>query len=432
MTIHPVSGSSSGRLAPVLSSARKLHALFSAEWSLVRTLPLVTVRVGDIELKYLLAQHAWEAAEHARFLQERGGELRGFPREDKADDRLHRVFEEALRAPSGEAAISGFYEVIKDALLAAYRQCLAETEPLGDWSTSQLLKEFIRDEERHGEEIAPYLASYRDDDWNAHLSTALASLGGISQTLPVPVEESSVQWLSETPYVHPAWPARGTMPAGRIHGEDPADCVVIITMLSDPATDPRVARIMTYVWLWNELPAVESLATIIYDTPHGSFALHHDLVRHLWDEARHSQFGYRGLPRQGIDLASVEMSVFEYQAMIALTPAERYALLTMIWESATFAIKAPVIDGVQSLGDFETETLLAFDRNDEQNHVRYGHRWLPALMQLENETRPIPQFLEALQAKYEHLEPEVRQQLDHTLPQSSRLTVARMIALVNS
>lgn len=432
MSAHPVSRTSSDRLAPVLSSAKKLHTLFSAEWSLMRTLPLVTVRVGDIELKYLLAQHVWEAAEHARFLLERGGEMRGFPLKDKADSRLHRIFEEALRAPSAAAAISGFYEVIKDALLTAYRQCLAETEPLGDWSTSQLLKEFIHDEERHRDEIAPYLTTYRDAEWNAHLIAALASLGGFFPAHSAPEEEPAVEWLSDQPYVHPTWPARGTMPAGRIHGEDPTDCMVIITMLSDPATDPRVARLMTYAWLVNELSAVESLATIVYDTSQGPFALHHDLTRHLWDEARHSQFGYRGLPRQGIDLTTVELSVFEYQAMIELTPAERYALLTMIWESATFDIKAPVIDGVHTLGDFETETLLAFDRNDEQNHVRYGHRWLPAIMQLENETRAIPQFLEALRTKYERLEPEVRQRLNHTLPASSRLTVARMIELVNA
>ena len=431
MTTYPGTHTSSQRLAPVLSSARKLYMLFNAEWSLLRTLPLVIARVGDLDLKYLLAQHVWEATEHARFLRERGVELRGFAGEAEDTTAIHRLYEEALRAPNGEALLSGFYGVIKVAMLAAYRQCLLETEPLGDWATSHLLQAFIQDEERHREEIAPYVAAYQDDTWNAHLHAALMSVGGIFATMSHH-ENQPVQWYSHTPYEHPLRPERGTRPIGVVYGDTPADCSVITAMLGDPATDPRVARLITYVWLYNELTAVEFIATIIYDSPNASFELHHDLVRHLWDEARHSQFGYRGLPRQGIDLATVEMSVTENQVMTHFSPAERYALLTMIWEAGTFAIKAPTIDGIHTLGDFETETLLAFDRNDEQNHVRYGHRWLPVLMHLENDARSIPQLLAEVRTRLAQIEPVVAQSIGHTLPQASRLTVQRMIDMFAS
>jgi len=46
-----------------------------------------------------------------------------------------------------------------------------------------------------------------------------------------------------------------------------------------------------------ELDAVDYLATIFIDTPDAPFDLHHDMARHLWDESRHSQFGYRQLPK---------------------------------------------------------------------------------------------------------------------------------------
>jgi len=57
-----------------------------------------------------------------------------------------------------------------------------------------------------------------------------------------------------------------------------------------------------------------------------------------------------------------------------MPPHERYAMMTMEFEAGSFPTKALVMDRVRELNDFEADTLLAFDRNDEQNHVRYGHR----------------------------------------------------------
>jgi len=58
------------------------------------------------------------------------------------------------------------------------------------------------------------------------------------------------------------------------------------------------------------------------------------------------------------------------------------------------------MDRVRELNDFEADTLLAFDRNDEQNHVRYGHRWLPEIMALCGDARPVEEFVKATQARF--------------------------------
>ena len=74
-------------------------------------------------------------------------------------------------------------------------------------------------------------------------------------------------------------------------------------------TDARVIRVMVYVWLMMEMDAIDYLATVFPDTAAAPFDLHYDLARHLWDESRHSQFGFRQLPRLGVDLMTVEHSL---------------------------------------------------------------------------------------------------------------------------
>ena len=86
-----------------------------------------------------------------------------------------------------------------------------------------------------------------------------------------------------------------------------------------------------------------------------------------------------------------------------MPPHERYAMMTMEFEANSFPTKALVMDRVRELNDFEADTLLAFDRNDEQNHVRYGHRWLPEMMALFGEKRPVEDFVKATQAKFYQL-----------------------------
>ena len=58
------------RMAAVTTMTRMLRQLFEVEREIVRTATTLIPRVGEPELKYLLCQHIWESAGHARFLRE--------------------------------------------------------------------------------------------------------------------------------------------------------------------------------------------------------------------------------------------------------------------------------------------------------------------------------------------------------------------------
>ena len=425
--------STSSRMAAVNEMTRLLRLLFEVERDLVRTLPTLVYRVGEPELKYLLCQHVWESAGHARFLRERGRELTTFGTTDAVREPIRRLFTEAVGATPADPLViaAGFYEVLKPALLAAYRHYLEVTDPLADWPSKKLVEDFVADEERHLREIAPHLAGVDAREWKLHLTQALDDLGGwLGQETRLPLAAGYVWQQDLTPYVHPATCNRGPYPVcSSVFGLDPREDPIVRPWLTDPQTDARLIRLMVYVWLMMEMDAIDYLATVFYDTPAAPFDLHHDLARHLWDESRHSQFGFRQLPKLGVDLKTVEHSLDLYHILVQMPPHERYAMMTMEFEANSFPTKATVMDRVRELNDFEADTLLAFDRNDEQNHVRYGHRWLPEMMALFGEKRPVEEFVKATQEKFKQLAVTFGGKQPHTLSAAKRLTGEKLLKL---
>ncbi len=442
----PASKSSTGRLAAVQEMARLQRVLFEVEREFVRTATTLIYRVGEPELKYLLCQHVWESAGHARFLRERGRELSGFGNGEDVRDAIRRIFNEAVMPTNGYVALAGFYGVLKPALLGAYRHYLRVTDHLADWPSKKLVEEFIADEERHAREMAPYLPSVAEplpapsereavplhaSCWTAHLAAALADLGGLlgdSPRVPLPAD---FPWEhTRRAYAHPSTCNRGKYPTcSSVFSHDPAETPIVRSWLVDPQTDARVIRLMVYVWLMMEMDAVDYLATIFYDTPQAPFDLHYDMARHLWDESRHSQFGYRQLPKHGVDLMTLEHSLDLYTILVQMPPHERYAMMTMEFEAGSFPTKAHVMDRVRELNDFEADTLLAFDRNDEQNHVRYGHHWLPQMMALFGETRPVEEFVRATQERFKQVAATHGGRTPHSLPPEQRLTGEKIVRI---
>jgi hypothetical protein len=423
---------SSGRMAAVQDMARLQRTLFEIEREFVRTASTLVYRVGEPDLKYLLCQHIWESASHARFLRERGRELSGFGTSETVRPAFRRLFEEAVMPTDGYIALAGFYQVLKPALLSAYRHYLTATHDLADWPSRQLVEEFIRDEERHEHEIEKYLvASPEADKWIQHLESILASSAGFFGERTGIELPSDFVWQSRLrKYMHPATCNRGKYPTcSSVFSENPDETPIVRSWLVDPNTDARVIRLMVYVWLMMEMDAVDYLATVLYDTPEAPFDLHHDMARHLWDESRHSQFGYRQLPKLGVNLMTLEHSLDLYNILVQMPPHERYAMMTMEFEAGSFPTKAKVMDRIRELNDFEADTLLAFDRNDEQNHVRYGHHWLPHIMALFGDHRPVDEFVKAAQDSFAEKAKVFGGRTPHALAPDSRLTGNKILAL---
>lgn len=424
--------SATGRMAAVQEMTQLQRMLFEVERGFIRAATTLIPRVGEIELKYLICQHVWESAGHARFLRERGRELSGFGKGDSVRGEYRRIFEEAVCAADSMSGLAGLYGVLKPALLSAYRHYLEATHHLADWPSRKLVEEFILDEERHKREIQPWLEEIDSGSWSEHLSQSLDAIGGWLGECEVKPLADSFSWIhSEDPYKHPSTCCRGGYPVcSSVFGQNPEKDPIVRDWLEDPNTDARLIRLMVYIWLMMELDAVDYLATIFYDTGEAPFELHFDLARHLWDESRHSQFGYRQLPKLGVDLSTLEHSLDLYNILVQMTPPERYAMMTMEFEAGSFPVKTKVMDRIRELNDFEADTLLAFDRNDEQNHVRYGHRWLPVIIELFDVKQPVDVFVEETRKRFEVLAGIHGGKTPHSLTPAERVTGSTLLGLV--
>lgn len=135
------------------------------------------------------------------------------------------------------------------------------------------------------------------------------------------------------------------------------------------------------------------------------------------------------MPRLGVDLSTVEHSLDLYNILIHMSPPERYAMMTMEFEAGSFPTKAKIMDRVRELNDFEADTLLAFDRNDEQNHVRYGHRWLPEIMKLFKIESSVAEFVAATKARFAECEKQYGGMTPHSLSPEQRLTGSKLLRL---
>ena len=422
------------RMAKVIARTQRLRLLFEMEREFARTVSALIPRVGQLELKFLIAQHAWEAMDHARYLRERGRELAGFGGSDSVRAPVQQLFTEALYDPDPLICLAALYRVAKPAILDHYVGYQREADPLADWPTCKLIDEFVHDERRQANEMNVWIESSAAEPWCTHIRAALEITVGAESGSSAP--ENSFPWRSATaPYRHPAAPARaGIGQNNSVFGDSVNVHLVHDAAFRDGRTDPRVIRIMIYVWLMNELTAVEALATVHFDTVGLPFEAHLDLARHVWDEARHTQFGYRQLPRLGIPLSRLNIHDLPYRTYQRLTPAERYARLSCVAEPESFEIKAHIMDRVRELSDFEADTLLAFDRSDEQNHVRYGHRWVPQLMKLEGVTATPEQFVNHARERFDEEMARLRTQPDiaPTLRDPQQLTVAELQAMFAS
>jgi len=143
---------------------------------------------------------------------------------------------------------------------------------------------------------------------------------------------------------------------------------------------PRLYAAWVATYYLNEMDAVDMIGSIYRDLPDLSWSAQKDLCRHLWDESRHSLLGQRRLESLGLGLADVEHRLCSAQVLVSrLTPLQRYAVLTMVFEKGGFARKQRYKADFETLGDRESADLVAYDISDEQMHIQLGHRWIEPL-----------------------------------------------------
>jgi hypothetical protein len=128
-----------------------------------------------------------------------------------------------------------------------------------------------------------------------------------------------------------------------------------------------------------EVQAADSCAALLFDAPDLPWDFYFDVARHMWDESRHSMFGRLKLDSLGITPAAVALSTTAYRLRQTIAPHDRYAALTT-QEADAFPGKHLGLKAALEHADAVGAMTWSYDIADETQHVRYGQKWLPALI----------------------------------------------------
>ena len=357
----------------VEEAVRFLRRLARIEHQTLLVLAAHLNAVPEWEVKCALSLHIWQDAEHCAWLRERVAELRKPPHYlDRPDDpALEAFFEELLRSRTTRELLTGVYHVLKPSVTAAIEEHVRHANPLAEQPTLRLLRFMLLEEREQLDWAGNALEALggADAEWGGHLEAYLRAAGGASRRderaaeLPPPRGDQPLQ-LVRTPRRDPRftrlWNSRGRLP-----GYD--------------APSDEVRWRMLYVRL-TEMHVPELLALTLYEWPGAPFEVHHDLARHLWDEARHAMMGEVAFETRGVDWQSVPHEIaFAAYPNTTLEPRERYALLYHA-EQAVMGRKPggkPAQHAAAAAsGDALTTLFQDYDWADEVLHVHLGRHVL--------------------------------------------------------
>lgn len=394
-------------MVKVLPSSRAAHAAarvdnasaylkrcYVAQRQLMRLLAAWFVDTSQWDLKRKLANDMWEAAQHADGLRTRILELR-YPRRDvdkKYDPEVLDLLAECAKASNSEEFIAGIYGVILPALVQAYRDYLSMTDPLDDSPSVYILRHILLDQERQIDQMRDLIARIHSNafeiykDWQDYLTQYIASMGGISgqyERSSKPDHHACAQRVSYSIGRQVKRDSRWRPALFHLPHENKYDVEGRKSWQRIESLDKRVAmQVWSAISHFNEIWAAEVVAAGMWDFDQQPWDFYMDMARWSWDEARHSEMGYRALQGWGLDIPDlIPWGNALYNAMGPMEPIQRLALLHYYEEgllrAGTKQVELKILESAQDEGSAQD---MDFDWADEAIHVNYGYTWLRRLL----------------------------------------------------
>ena len=139
-----------------------------------------------------------------------------------------------------------------------------------------------------------------------------------------------------------------------------------------------------------EVQATDSCASMLFESPDMPWDFLFDLSRHMWDESRHAMFGERKLEQLGTTAMAAGLSTKAYAMRQTLSPLDRYAALST-QEDAFLGKHVGLKDAIEH-GDSTSAMAWSYDIADETQHVRFGAKWIPVMIEKTGEPRSYEQL----------------------------------------
>ena len=366
------------------TNKRLLNRYRFIEYETIRILAAWLPATAKMEFKLAIGRLLWEDAQHVQHLYRRLREVQTPAFRPPGDDALEDLMHEAIHAPNERDLLAGIFRVIKPALVEAYQWHMGQTFANPDAPTLYAMKHIVLDEAEQLIWAEKELADHPVSEWESYIMALLSAAGGVTG--------------NEIRGEKPKPPASRTeFSAPKVAARDERFQIMGHTWGDKEArtkTEVVSRRLSEFENYSQEMLAAETVALIIYQSPDMPWQFVYDSARHCYDETRHCMLGIEWMAHHGLDYKTVAQNTLIYEWRSQYDPATQYCLLTRGNEAHVFPYRQESLNQYEAAGDQLSAQYVSYDMADERQHVAYGTKWLPELMEKNHITLPLDQFIE--------------------------------------
>jgi hypothetical protein len=368
-----------------LTVAESVARLKRYHWTAKRLSLILTSRIASMpiyELKMAFSMHAYYLAENVTPFFNRVREMRQPPygMDVSPHPALDILLDEIQNAPTPEALAYGTYGVVIPAFVRALEKHIEDNNKLFDHPTYRVCRIALEDMKEIDEYGQKVLNALIDDSlkaqlqsWYSLLTDCLASMGDLDGTQP-PVQKPLEKMYSSQPFEF------GFMPARDERFKDIYNMGVNAeTFLLNTEIEALPKTIMLYYKRMREIDVPEVMSSIISETRGKPWNYYKDMMRQLWDEARHAMMGEVGFTSLDIDWKTIPLHItWSFLLNTKMTAKERHAILYFIEQGLMPAKtgKQYEWDVAVATANHLTELIQDYDWADEVLHARIGKDWI--------------------------------------------------------
>ena len=286
------------------------------------------------------------------------------------------LIETLCTAPDSTVAFRAIFGIIKPAECRLLKEYLQDDFRVFDAPSIPVVEANIEELDRQiaWANLQPEIGAETQVDWLTRIESLAAALGSTLHTGSSGLAEPVVggRKIGNLPVL------RSVIPDGFREGlaqMPPAD--------SENYQDREVFHAHNFLM---EIQAADSCASLLFEAPDMPWDFYFDTARHMWDETRHCEFGEIKLRALGLDFKEMGLSNAAYVLRQTIDPLDRYAALTTQEADAFPGKHAGLKDAITNNDDLSARAW-SYDISDETQHVRYGHKWIPVMIQETGEPR---------------------------------------------
>lgn len=365
------------------------------------------------ELKLIYSHHAYLLSELVTAIRKRVSEMREPPLglEKIPHPALERLMSDTADMNSRLAFLTSIYEVILPSVQEACQQLASEAHPIADApsvrvakliafelddvinvgrSTIQALQAAFAEHRRDsqtGSSAQSNLSDLGDNSldlaaWSKHLQACLAAAGGLtgkpSSTATDEVTAPAIDEPIPGPYPVGTRFEYCNKPQRDQRFQDSYNAGVNPeAFLYDQRFSAQDKTLMMYYKRIREIDVPETIAAILTELTDKPWDFYREMLRQLWDEARHAMMGEIGFASQGIDWTKIPINfTWSLNLNTQLTPQERHGVLFFI-EQGLMTRTGKRYEWEVGLQSHDSLSALFqdFDWADEVLHAQIGQRW---------------------------------------------------------